>query len=84
LKPSTTGEQELLDAAAGVRDHQVNQLQVRRHGHDMGTIRAQAVLTAFAPIHQDIEAPLVLPQRDQRIIGVGATAERNHGVRKPA
>ena len=75
----------MLEAAIAVRDHQVDQLGVRRHAKDLRTVRAQAVLIALAPIYEDVEAVIVLPQRNQRIVtGIGASAERDDGIGQTA
>src|SRR5262245_6272248 len=77
-------EQEMLKPAVSMRDHQVNQLQIRSHTNDLRTILAQTVLAALTPIHQDVEAVIVLPKRNEGVvIGAGAAAQRNNCIGEP-
>ena len=78
-------EQEMLKPAVSVRDHQVNQLEIGFSAKDLRAICTQTVLAAFAPISEDVEAGIILPKSDQRIvIDVGAAAQRNHRVGESA
>jgi len=76
-------EQEMFETSVAMRNHQMDQLGTRRYANDLCAFRTQTVLTGFTPIHQDVEAAIVAPQRDQRVaLAIGAAAKRDDCVRE--
>ena len=71
----------MFKTSVTVRNHQVDDFGTRHSANNLCTFRAQTVLIAFAPTHQDVEAVITAPQRDQGIVfAVCSTTQGNDGV----
>ena len=73
----------MLKGPIGIRNHQMDKRGTRRRANDLRTFCAEAVLIAFVPIDQNVEAFVVAPQSDQRVVlDARLPTQRNDGARE--